>query len=180
VTSTATVQSLHRWGTGFSSNDKIANFNGDGKDDIVQLWDANRLSTGTGFTPYTAWGTGVRSSDQIGDFNGDSKADVIEMFEDNGAAYVWLSTGTSFRQYQVWGKGLAVGDSAGDDTYVFTGAGVHDVLQLDASIWAGYGDVLNHTTDDGFGNTTIAFGGNSILLLHVTKALLVLDDFQFV
>jgi hypothetical protein len=54
------------------------------------------------------------------------------------------------------------------------------MLQLDGSIWAGYDDVIAHTTDDGFGNTRIAFGGNSILLLHVTKAQLVLDDFQFV
>ena len=41
------------------------------------------------------------------------------------------------------------------------------------------GDVLAHTTDDSAGNTTIALGGNSVLL-HVVKAQLVEDDFQFV
>jgi len=85
------------------------------------------------------------------------------------------------------------GADGGHDTYVFTGAygndivtdfqpgnGIHDVLQLDASVWAGYGDVIAHTTDDGAGNTTIAFGGNSILLLHVSKSQFAEDDFQFV
>jgi len=190
----ASFDAYTAWGTGVTSNDKVGDFNGDGKDDIIQLSDGTHqayvwLSNGTSFDPYTVWGGGVTPSDQIGDFNGDGKSDLIQL-SSNGNGYVWQSNGTSFDAYQVWGTGIL--DSAGDDTFVFTGdygndivtdfqpGGGHDVLQLDASVWAGFADVMAHTTDDGNGNAVIAFGGDSITLEHVLRASLSAGDFLFV
>ena len=72
------------WGSGVTSSDRIGDFNGDGKDDIIQLFDGNHnayvwLSNGTSFTGPTVWGHGVTSNDQIGDFNGDGKDDLIQL-----------------------------------------------------------------------------------------------------
>ncbi|CAN7238968.1 FG-GAP-like repeat-containing protein [Polaromonas sp. LjRoot131] len=120
------------WSTGHSANDKLGDFNGDGKTDIIQthangnayVW----LSTGTGFAPAAVWSTGHSENDKLGDFNGDGKTDVIQTHS-NGNAYVWLSTGTGFAPAAVWSTGHSENDKPGD----FNGDGRTDVIQTHAN-----------------------------------------------
>ena len=93
-----------------------------------------------------------------------------------------------------YGHGNPIGDSAGNDTFVFSGnfgqsfvtdfqpgAGINDVLQLDSSQWTSVQNILNHTADDGHGNTVITLDAqDSITLYHVQKAQLVADDFLLI
>jgi len=115
------------WGGGHTPQDRLADMNGDGRTDVIQLYGGNSyvwLSTGTGFQPFTRWGSGHTEQDKLGDFNGDGKMDVIQFYE--GKSYVWLSTGTTFQSYTQWGSGHTALDSVGD----FNGDGRTDVVQF--------------------------------------------------
>ncbi|EHR71710.1 type 1 secretion C-terminal target domain protein [Burkholderiales bacterium JOSHI_001] len=107
------------WGANFLPTDRIADVNGDGRSDVVQLHDNQNayvwLSNGHGFEPYTVWGRGVGSKDQMADFNHDGLADVLHLGDD-GVGRVGLSTGTGFGPPEVWGHGLLSG--SGNDTLV--------------------------------------------------------------
>ncbi|AXF85214.1 Serralysin B [Ephemeroptericola cinctiostellae] len=95
-----------KWATG--------DFNGDGKADLVNVFNDNglmsadvHLSNGTSFQAQR-WETkagGFWDAQKwvTGDFNGDGKADLVNVFNDNGlmSADVHLSNGTSF-QAQRW------------------------------------------------------------------------------
>lgn len=148
------------WGTGHRSTDLIGDFNGDGKDDVIQfsltaggnsyVW----LSTGSGFTPWKVWGTGHTSSDKIGDFNGDGKDDVIQFSSTAGGnSYVWLSNGSGFGAWTVWGTGHTSADRLGD----FNGDGKTDVIQLqngNSYVWLSTGTGFTPWTVWGRGHTS--------------------------
>lgn len=114
-----TGSQMQRWETkvgGFWDTQKWAtgDFNGDRKDDLVNIFNDNglmsadvHLSNGTGFQSLR-WETkaGGFSDTQkwtTGDFNGDGKTDLINIFNDNGlmSADVHISDGTGF-QIQRW------------------------------------------------------------------------------
>ena len=95
------------WGSPFcGSSDRlfVADFNGDGKADLLcnQNTTANNyvlLSTGTGFTGGTTWVSAYCAmSDKlvVADFNGDGKADLLCNQGGTANNYVQLSTGAAF------------------------------------------------------------------------------------
>ena len=95
------------WGSPFcGSSDRlfVADFNGDGKADLLcnQNTTANNLvvlSTGTGFTGGTSWVSAYCAmSDKllVADFNGDGKADLLCNQGGTANNYVQLSTGAAF------------------------------------------------------------------------------------
>jgi len=140
-----------RGGRRVTSNDKIADFDGDGKDDLVQLMDNGQarvlLSNADGFIPYTVWGRGTGVGDNTGNdifaFNANFGKDIITDFE--------------------------------------AGPGASDVIQFDHTLFADFNAVLAHTADDGHGNTVITYDqNNSIILEHVLKANFAANDFLFV
>ncbi|MBP2472489.1 hypothetical protein JOF53_001361 [Crossiella equi] len=124
-----------------------ADFNGDGRDDIVAFTQNSlgdvyvSLSTGTGFGPSGKWHEFFAPAGETpltGDFNGDGKDDIITFTHGSRAdAMVSLSTGTGFGQARVWhdffalgGEVPAIGDVNGDgkdDIVVFTRNQLGDV-----------------------------------------------------
>ena len=112
--------------TGFNARsitDRVAvgDFNGDGKDDIVCMYDYGDrentlhvfLSNGAGFQPNQWWYTNTMYTTEnvngrlvTGDFNGDGKDDVAALYDYDGdneyAIHMWQSTGTSFIPTQWW------------------------------------------------------------------------------
>jgi hypothetical protein len=125
-----------------------ADFNGDGKDDIVAFNQGNlgdvyvALSNGNGFDGTTVkwhdWFSPAGETPLTGDFNGDGKDDIVS-FAQGTAADVWvaLSNGTSFGPGVKWndffslaGEIPAVGDVNGDgkdDVVTFTHNAAADV-----------------------------------------------------
>lgn len=109
-----------------------ADFNGDGRDDIVtftqnELGDVYvALSTGSGFTGTSTkwhdWFALAGETPATGDVNGDGKDDIITFTHGSNAdVYVALSTGTGFGASTKWhdffalsGEVPAVGDVNGD------------------------------------------------------------------
>ena len=121
------------WSTGHSSADKVGDFNGDGKTDVIQV-DASGnarvwLSTGAGFLPATVWATGIGQTYQIADFNGDGKADIVQL---NAASQpvVSISSGTSFSAATVWSTSNLAGYQIGD----FDGDGKADLFRVQSGI----------------------------------------------
>ncbi len=105
---------IGRWATkqgGYSDNMKwfLGDFNGNGKTDLVKLWNDEglftadvHLSTGSAFN-IGRWATkqGSYSDDMkwfVGDFNGDGKTDLMKVWNHDGTMYsdVHISTGSSF------------------------------------------------------------------------------------
>ncbi|GIG60388.1 hypothetical protein Lfu02_47600 [Longispora fulva] len=87
-------------GTGWTSENSLmaADFNGDGKADIIARLADNLYawtSNGTGLSTPTNLGNGWTTMNALmtGDFNNDGKLDVLARQNDN--LYVWKSTGTS-------------------------------------------------------------------------------------
>ncbi|WP_166517493.1 M10 family metallopeptidase C-terminal domain-containing protein [Bradyrhizobium canariense] len=132
----------------FGSNgavDRIADFNGDNKADVIQLNQNGMLdvwlSTGSGLDNYAQWGNGSQPSDKLGDFNGDGKTDVLQF--SGGNAYVWISNSAGFNNYALWGSGFSPNDKFGD----FNGDGKTDVLQFsggNAYVWISNGAGFNN------------------------------------
>ncbi len=87
-----------------SSNQFLADVNGDGKADLVLFWGSSgtwyvSLSSGNGFGSPQLWsnGNGAGSNDQfVADFTGDAKADAAVYFASNGNWYIGPSTGSLF------------------------------------------------------------------------------------
>jgi hypothetical protein len=170
------------WGTGVSSNDRIGDFDGDGKADIVQLWEANHtayvwLSTGNAFSNYAVWGTGVSSADKFGDLNADGKDDLIHL-SDDGVVSVRLSNGSSFGAPQTWGNGLKSIDRIAD----FNGDHRQDVIQLSADgngyVWFSTGNAFDPykvwATGIGLGDDT----GNDLFAFNSNFGKDIITDFQ--
>jgi RHS repeat-associated protein len=131
---------FQRWATkqgGYASTMQwfVGDFNGDGKADMMKVWDENgkiaadvHVSTGSGFEQQR-WATkqgGYISTMKwfVGDFNGDGKTDTMKTWNENGknSADVHIATGTAF-EYQRWatkqsgycdGATWFVGDFNGD------------------------------------------------------------------
>ena len=112
--STGSAFEMHRWATNQGSMwDSMiwmsGDFDGDGKSDIMKLWDDGgqmtadvHLSTGSGFV-MQRWATqqGAIWDDMqwmTGDYNNDGKTDIVKLWEGNGAMHadVHLSTGSGF------------------------------------------------------------------------------------
>ncbi|TXD51326.1 FG-GAP-like repeat-containing protein, partial [Polaribacter sp. IC063] len=102
-----------------SSNQFLADVNGDGKADAVAFFGDSgewyvSLSNGEEFEAYTLWvaGHGTGSSNQIlADVNGDGKDDAAVFFNASGEWYVSLSSGTGFGGYSLWTAGHGTGST---------------------------------------------------------------------
>ncbi|TXD57029.1 hypothetical protein ES044_15940, partial [Polaribacter sp. IC066] len=102
-----------------SSNQFLADVNGDGKADAVAFFGGSgdwyvSLSNGEEFEAYTLWrsGHGTGSSNQIlADVNGDGKDDAAVFFNASGEWYVSLSSGTGFGGYSLWTSGHGTGST---------------------------------------------------------------------
>jgi hypothetical protein len=97
----STFTSLGQVNTGFgiAYQDRTADWDGDGDDDVFQFTDTGRVdgwrSNATTYTQLSQVMTGFAPPCEIriGDMNGDSKDDIFR-FTNAGNGYAWLSTGT--------------------------------------------------------------------------------------
>ncbi|MEW6328422.1 MAG: toxin TcdB middle/N-terminal domain-containing protein [Thermodesulfobacteriota bacterium] len=142
-----------QWSSGHNAADRLGDFNGDGKTDVIQFLNGNSyvwLSTGSGFTTPAQWGSGHTDSDKLGDFNGDGKTDVIQFL--NGNSYVWLSTGSGFAVPTQWGTGNTLLDQLGD----FNGDGKTDLIRFlngYSYVWLSTGSGFSSSAQWGSGHT---------------------------
>ena len=132
----------------------MGDFNGDGRDDIVQFNRTAspkgdvyvRLSTGSGFEPAQRWLTtfGVSSGEitKVGDFNGDLKDDVI-LFTRGTSGEIWvaLSNGhDAFGPNERWLTGFcAQGEVC--DVGDYNGDGKDDVTAFTRHLYSTWGKV---------------------------------------
>jgi|GEM_PF-4632200 len=135
------------WGTDVEWLDvQVADFNGDGLDDIVGRSAANGAwwvaeSTGDGFVnrQWGSWTVGIEWTDvSIGDFNGDGLTDIVGRAPTNGSWWIATSTGENFQNTE-WGRWtvnidweMVVGD--------FNGDGLDDIAgraSTDGTWWIG-------------------------------------------
>ena len=156
-TSTGTSFSIARGETkagGFWDAQKwaVGDFNGDGKSDLVNMFNDNglmsadvHLSNGSGFQiqrwESQAGGFWDAQKWATGDFNGDGKADLVNMFNDNGlmSADVHLSNGSGFEikrwetkagsiwDAQKWMAADVNGDGKADLINIFNDGGLASV-----------------------------------------------------
>jgi len=148
----------------------MGDFNGDGRDDIVQFnhsvspqgYVYVRLSTGSGFSSPVPWHTtfcvGSKEICKVADFNGDHKDDVITFVREDGRIWVALSTGSGFGEARIWlenfcapGEICDVGDYNGD--------GLDDVTAFTRNLYyqdfdRSWGKVFVATSDGGKFNKT--------------------------
>jgi subtilisin family serine protease len=126
-------------GFGLAPEDRLADWDGDGDDDVFQFTDWGRVdgwrSNSTSYTQLSQVGSGFSHpcETKIGDINGDGKDDILR-FNNFGNGYGWLSTGTpngySYKGLISTGFGhsneVKVGDIDGDgydDLFQFTNEG---------------------------------------------------------
>jgi YD repeat-containing protein len=146
----------------------IADFNGDGKQDIsCHPTDGTTkiaLSTGSAFVDGGNWVTGFCATGKFGtgDFNGDGKQDVY-CHPTDGTTQVALSTGAAFSAPSVWFSSwcttgtFGVGDFTGDgkaDMYCFN-AGTVSIARSGAGLVAP--DLLTSVANGMGGTTTVAY-----------------------
>jgi hypothetical protein len=148
----------------------MGDFNGDGRDDIIQFnhsvspagYVYVRLSTGSGFGPALPWHTtfcvGSKEICKVADFNGDHKDDVITFVREAGKVWVALSSGSGFGEARIWlsdfcapGEICDVGDYNGD--------GLDDVTAFTRNLYyqdfdRSWGKVFVATSDGGKFNKT--------------------------
>jgi len=125
------------WGSGGTPSDRIGDFNGDGRQDILQIYNGNAyvdLSNGTGtafvgFGP--AWLTGgVSASAHIVDISGGGgthRQDLVQVNAD-GTVSVAISTGTTFQPFVVSNVGGALPTDQISPTVTFNGSVSTDVV----------------------------------------------------
>jgi hypothetical protein len=124
----------------------VGDFNGDGKDDFLNLTSDGHLqvviSNGSGFNALVDWGTwDVDGADlRIGDFNGDGKADLLWVDKNNKIAgdvspddpglQVRLSNGSGFLPATLWASWGGLATSQGFYVGDFDGDGVSDFMNF--------------------------------------------------
>jgi len=127
-----------RWSSALTWVDiHTADFNGDGKTDIVARAEQTGqwfvgLSTGTSFAAqmWDAWSPSVTWVNvNVGDFNGNGKADIVGQDQQTGDWYVGLSTGKSFATawWDRWAAGITWSNVMVGD---LTGNGRADILAM--------------------------------------------------
>ncbi|MEZ5944511.1 MAG: VCBS repeat-containing protein [Planctomycetaceae bacterium] len=95
----------NRWNPVGFIDYKIADFNGDGRDDLAgrynNYWWVNRsLANGRMFAQYWGrWGTTQQMQTTVGDFNGDGFDDIAGLLADNNTWWVQISNGTTFTNH---------------------------------------------------------------------------------
>ena len=152
-----------------STNQMIADVNGDGKDDAVTFTNGSwvvAISDGAKFGSPANWRTGFGSGtavQMLADVDGDGDADAVVF--NGGTWYVALSTGNGFGSVSTWannhGLGSAsqmLGDVNGDgkaDAVTFFSNGT---WQAALSSGSGFGTVLNWTTNYGVGSASQMLG----------------------
>ena len=137
-------------------------FNGDGKDDLVNVYGNNgrarawvHLSTGSGFEYQSSFDVfaGFWDSQKwmTGDFNGDGKYDLVNVYGNNGRARAWvhLSTGSGFEYQSSFNVFAGFWDSQKWMTGDFNGDGKDDLVNVygnngRARAW------VHHSTGSGF------------------------------
>ncbi|SFD91888.1 FG-GAP repeat-containing protein [Actinopolyspora alba] len=139
--------SFQKWRSDIGAvyNAAVGDFNGDGRDDIVNFPNTDTeagadvmLSDGDGFLAMEKWHgyfAPAGETASVGDFNGDGKDDIVTFLQDDPKrpddVYVSLSTGNSFREnddlwherFALEGERPGVGDFNGDgkdDIVTFT------------------------------------------------------------
>jgi hypothetical protein len=124
------------WGNvGTLPSDRFADFNGDGKADLLQYFNGRMyvaLSNGANaFGPYQVWAFGAAPTDQIADMNNDGRADIFQIYQ--GRAYVALAKGdgTGFTPYTVWADGLS---GANDHLADVNGDGLADIVEINGGL----------------------------------------------
>lgn len=91
----------------FGNTALIADFNADGREDLLQIQGGLALvsaSTAAGLGALTPWGAGATSTDRPADLNGDGRSDLLQVHQSQ--AYVALSNGGTFGGWMVWATGL--------------------------------------------------------------------------
>ena len=141
------------WGNENNSEQLIGDFNGDGKDDVVNLqsngsnWLAisngdgtfNNVSTGL----YGFWPDENNSTQLIGDFNGDGKDDIVNLQSD-GTSNNWIAIAGENNQFSLMRYNLGIergywGNKNNSEQLIgdFNGDGLDDIanVQSDGNNW---------------------------------------------
>jgi hypothetical protein len=152
-------------GFGLAYQDRLADWDGDGDDDVFQFTEYGRVdgwrSNATSYTQLSQVGSGFPHpcETKIADMNGDSKDDIFR-FVNDGNGYVWQSTGTptSYSYKGLIGTGFGLGNQvlAGD----MDGDGDDDLFQFTED-GRGYYWRSNGTSYTSMGQFGTGFGSPS-------------------
>jgi hypothetical protein len=120
-------------GTGSPYQVRIADFDGDGDDDLLQVLDDGRIhaweSKGTSYTGLGEISSGLGSAcdTRVADINGDAKDDLLR-FTNDGYAYGWLANKGKYESIGQVGTGF--GSTYQDRTGDMNGDGDDDLFQI--------------------------------------------------